>query len=97
MYAAGANAIASFTIVGVVGSIQVGFLQPHLKAKIPRVATSPFSVVIKGESGIGKELIAGARSTKRGRAGGRSEFSCPPSERRGPPSSPTRTSPPSWA
>ena len=54
MYAAGANAIASFTIVGVVGSIQVGFLQPHLKAKIPRVATSPFSVVIKGQSGIGR-------------------------------------------
>ena len=32
----------------------------HLKAKIPRVAASPFPVVIEGESGTGRELIARA-------------------------------------
>ena len=36
-----------------------------LKAKIPRVAASPFPVVIEGESGTGKELICGCRRTAR--------------------------------
>ena len=50
----------------------VGESEPmcDLKAKIPRVAASPFPVVIDGESGTGKELIARAihEEGPRGRA-----------------------------
>jgi DNA-binding NtrC family response regulator len=65
-----APAIASFGLVGVSEAMA------HLRAGIARAGASPFPVLIEGESGVGKELVARAVHTASRRRGGFVAVNC---------------------